>query len=395
MDATPFQEQIGNRYDVLIQGAGIGGLTLASALQQRGYGVKIVERSAGLSEVGAGIWMAANPMQVFDRLGLAGKILDAGWIVKFIHLQDSKSGEIQRTDMSAIAKQFGFETVAIHRAVLQRILFEQLVPGTVSFGCEVHSFVSRGDSISVELSDGSPCQARILVGADGINSRIRKHVNLGGEKRYSGSSSYRAIARNANILPAEGAHDAYEVWAKGCRVGFSKVNGSDYYWYMTFDAPVGETSSTEQIRSHAESLFRLHFPQWSGLLRHTHPEEILRTDLSDLKPLPRWSSGRVGLIGDAAHATTPNLGQGGAMAVEDAFALANSFGKAGLNGTAFEQFELLRRRKVDWTVAASWSIGKICHLGNPMARGLRNAALKHTPKRVTDKQFRRLYSLEM
>jgi 2-polyprenyl-6-methoxyphenol hydroxylase-like FAD-dependent oxidoreductase len=395
MDATPFQEQIGNQYDVLIQGAGIGGLTLAIALQQRGYGVRIVERSAGLSEVGAGIWMAANPMQVFDRLGLAGKILDAGWIVKFIHLLDAKSGEIQTTDMSAIAKQFGFETVALHRAVLQRILFEHLVPDTVSFSCEVQSFASGPDSVSVELSDGSSCQAKVLVGADGINSQIRKQVKLGGDKRYSGSSSYRAIARNANILVPDRSHDAYEVWARRCRVGFSKVNSSDYYWYMTFDAPVGETSSTEQMRSHAESLFRLHFPQWIELLQLTPPEEILRTDLSDLKPLPRWSSGRVGLIGDAAHATTPNLGQGGAMAVEDALALADSFSKAGLNETAFEQFEHLRRKKVDWTVATSWSIGRICHLGNPVARGLRNAALKHTPKRVTDKQFQRLYSLEI
>jgi 2-polyprenyl-6-methoxyphenol hydroxylase-like FAD-dependent oxidoreductase len=395
MDAAPFQEQITNRYDVLIQGAGIGGLTLAIALQQRGYVVRIVERSASLPEVGAGIWMAANPMQVFERLGLAGKIMDAGWIVKFLHLQDSKSGEIQTTDMSAIAKQFGFETVALHRAVLQQVLFEQLAPDSVSFGCEVRSFTSRGDSVSAELSDGSCCQASVLVGADGINSQIRKQARLGGEKRYSGSSSYRAIARGADILEAKRAHDAYEVWAKGCRVGFSKINGSDYYWYMTFDAPAGETSSTEEMRSHAESLFRLHFPQWMGLLQQTHPDEILRTDLSDLKPLPRWSSGRVGLIGDAAHATTPNLGQGGAMAVEDALALADSFGKAGIDGTAFEQFEHLRRRKVDWTVATSWSIGRMCHLGNPLARGFRNAALKHTPKRVIEKQIQRLYSLEI
>jgi 2-polyprenyl-6-methoxyphenol hydroxylase-like FAD-dependent oxidoreductase len=83
------------------------------------------------------------------------------------------------------------------------------------------------------------------------------------------------------------------------------------------------------------------------------------------------------------------------MAVEDALALADSLSKAGLNGTAFEQFEHLRRKKVDWTVATSWSIGRICHLDNPVARGLRNAALKHTPKRVADKQFQRLYSLEM
>ena len=205
MDAAPFQEQITNRYDVLIQGAGIGGLTLAIALQQRGYVVRIVERSASLPEVGAGIWMAANPMQVFERLGLAGKIMDAGWIVKFLHLQDSKSGEIQTTDMSAIAKHFGFETVALHRAVLQQVLFEQLAPDSVSFGCEVRSFTSTGDSVSAELSDGSCCQASVLVGADGINSQIRQQVGLGGDKRYSGSSSYRAIARGADILPPGGA----------------------------------------------------------------------------------------------------------------------------------------------------------------------------------------------
>jgi 2-polyprenyl-6-methoxyphenol hydroxylase-like FAD-dependent oxidoreductase len=384
-----------HQYDVLIQGAGIGGLTLAITLQQRGYSVGLVERAAGLSEVGAGIWMAANPMQVFERLGLAGKIADGGWIVRILHLQDSKSGDIQTTDMSTIAKKFGFETVALHRAVLQRILFEQLLPGSVYFGQEVRSFVDGGDSVAFELSDGSRFQASVLVGADGINSSIRKQIGLGGEKRYSGSSSYRAVARGAGVLPAKADHDAYEIWAKGCRVGFSKINDSDYYWYMTFDAPAGGSSSTEEMRSHAESLFQLHFPQWLGLLQHTNPVEILRTDLSDLKRLPRWSSGLVGLIGDAAHATTPNLGQGGAMAVEDALALADSFGKAGLNGAAFEQFERLRRKKVDWTVATSWSVGKMCHLGNPLVRGLRNAALKHTPKRVTEKQIQRLYSLEI
>jgi 2-polyprenyl-6-methoxyphenol hydroxylase-like FAD-dependent oxidoreductase len=395
MNAASFPEQISTRYDVLIQGAGIGGLTLAIALQQRGYAVRLVERSASLSEVGAGIWMATNPMQVFERLGLAEKIVDAGWIVRFLRLQDSKSGDIQTTDMSAIAKKFGFETVALHRAVLQRILFEQLLPDSVFFGREVHSFVERGDSVSVKVSDDFSCQASVLVGADGINSQIRNQAGLGGEKRYSGSSSYRAIAREANILPANADHDGYEIWAKGCRVGFSKINASDYYWYMTFDAPAGEASSTKEIRSHAERLFHLHFPQWIGLLQHTRPEGILRTDLADLKPLPRWSTGRVGLIGDAAHATTPNLGQGGAMAVEDAFALADSFGKTGINGIAFEQFEQRRRKKVNWTVSTSWSMGRMCHIGNPLVRSLRNAALKHTPKRVTEKQIERLYSLEV
>lgn len=163
---------------------------------------------------------------------------------------------------------------------------------------------------------------------------------------------------------------------------------------MTFDAPAGEASSASKMRAHAGTLFRTYFPQWIGLLLKTRTEDILRTDISDLKPLSQWSVGRIGLIGDAAHATTPNLGQGGAMAVEDALALAESFEQCGLNESAWKRFEQHRRKKVDWTVSTSRSIGKICHIRNPVFRLLRNVALKKTPASVTQKQVQRLYSLE-
>jgi 2-polyprenyl-6-methoxyphenol hydroxylase-like FAD-dependent oxidoreductase len=394
MSVVRVQEETKANCDVLIQGAGIGGLTLAIALQQRGYKVKLVERSAGLVEAGAGIWMAANPMQVFARLGFAERIIEAGWTVKLLRLQDWKSGDIQTTNMSQIAKEYGFETIALHRGVLQRLLFEQLEANSVHFDCEVKSVTQKDDQVFASLSDGSPCAAAIIVGADGFNSQVRRIAGLDGVKRYSGSSSYRAIARGAQILAAEAEHEAYEIWANGCRVGFSKINANDYYWYMTFNAPAGEASSASEIRAHAETLFRTYFPQWIGLLRNTRMEDILRTDISDLKPLKHWSSGRVGLIGDAAHATTPNLGQGGAMAVEDALALADAFQVLGLNDAAWKRFEQLRRKKVDWTVSTAWSIGKICHLGNPLFRFLRNFALKKTPDRVTQKQIQRIYSLE-
>jgi 2-polyprenyl-6-methoxyphenol hydroxylase-like FAD-dependent oxidoreductase len=278
--------------------------------------------------------------------------------------------------------------------VLQRVLFDQLKAGSVHFNCEIESLMQSGDRVLAKLSDGSSCAAGILVGADGFNSQVRRMAGLGGEKRYSGSSSYRALARGAHILPAGAEHEAYEIWAKGCRVGFSKINADDYYWYMTFDAPAGVVSSPSEMRTHAETIFRAHFPQWIGLLQGTRTEDILRTDISDLKPLAQWSSGRIGLIGDAAHATTPNLGQGGAMAVEDALALANAFRELGLHPAAWKRFEQLRRKKVDWTVSTSWFIGKICHLGNPLLRFLRNIALKNTPDGVTQKQVRRIYSLK-
>ena len=104
------------------------------------------------------------------------------------------------------------------------------------------SVTQSGDQVFAILSDGSSCAAAILVGADGFNSQVRLMAGLGGVKRYSGSSSYRAIARGVHLLPAEAEHEAYEIWAKGCRVGFSKINAGDYYWYMTFDAPAGEAS---------------------------------------------------------------------------------------------------------------------------------------------------------
>jgi 2-polyprenyl-6-methoxyphenol hydroxylase-like FAD-dependent oxidoreductase len=200
-----------------------------------------------------------------------------------------------------------------------------------TFGTEVANLNCGANAVSVLLTDDSRITAKIVVGADGIHSRIRHLASLGGETRFSGSSSYRAIARNANLFPPELSHDAFEIWGKGCRLGFSKINADDYYWYLTFDS--GRDSSFPPVvrRAHAESLFRTVFPRWTGLLENTQSDEILQTDITDLKRLPTWSSDRIGLIGDAAHATTPNLGQGGAMAIEDAYSLTDAVEKVGLN----------------------------------------------------------------
>jgi 2-polyprenyl-6-methoxyphenol hydroxylase-like FAD-dependent oxidoreductase len=384
--------------DVLIQGAGIGGLTLAIAMIQKGYTARIVERASALSEVGAGIWMAANPMQIFDRLGFAEKIMAAGWAVHRLTLQDYNGDILQASDLSAVAKLFGFETIALHRSVLQSVLSEQLPADVITFATEVKALSQSTDAVSVLLTDGSRINAKLVVGADGIRSQIRNLASLerktsGGTTRYSGSSSYRAIAKGANLLSPKLDHDAYEIWGKGCRLGFSKISADDYYWYMTFDSDPDKSLSPIARRTHAESLFREFFPKWTSLLEHTQSDEILQTDISDLKRLETWSSGRIGLIGDAAHATTPNLGQGGAMAVEDAYALTDAVEKVGPNSQAFELYEKRRREKVDWTVSTSWNIGRMCHLKNPVLRSLRNVAVRKISSSSGEKQIRKLYSI--
>jgi 2-polyprenyl-6-methoxyphenol hydroxylase-like FAD-dependent oxidoreductase len=379
--------------DILIQGGGIGGLALAIAVVQKGYSVRVVERADGLSEVGAGIWMAANPMQVFDRLGFAEKIIAAGWMIYRLTLQDYNGDILQVSDLSAVSKLFGFETIALRRSLLQSVLAEQLPSGVLNFGTEVKSLRQGADSVSILLTDGSEFDARIVVGADGMRSRIRQLASLGGETRYSGSSSYRASASGARLLAPELDHDAYEIWGKGCRLGFSKINADDYYWYMTFDSAPNKIFSPAERQAHVEFLFHNFFPQWTTLLESTRRDDIIQTDISDLKRLPTWSSHRVGLIGDAAHATTPNLGQGGAMAIEDSYSLASAFERAGLSARAFGLYERERREKVDWTVSTSWNIGRMCHLKNYMARALRNAVLKKVLSGGGAKQIRKLYSI--
>src|ERR1700744_6604875 len=163
-------------------------------------------------------------MQGFSRLGFPDKILAAGLPIPLFGLPGSPARGLQVTNISEISQEFGVETFALHRAILQRLLFEQLKPCSVRFDCEIQSLDRATDHVRANLSDGTTVTAAILVGADGFNSRVRQMAGLGGEKRYSGSSSYRAIARRAGICPPEAGHEAYEIWGQGCRVGFSKIN---------------------------------------------------------------------------------------------------------------------------------------------------------------------------
>ncbi len=167
--------------------------------------------------------MAANPMQIFDRLGFAEKITTAGWMIRRLTLQDYNGDILQVSDLSAVSRLFGFETIALHRSLLQKVLSEQLPSGVLTFGTEVKSFIQGTDSVSVLLTDGSEIDAKVVVGADGMRSRIRQLASLGGETRYSGSSSYRAIARGARPRSLRSSITTLmRSWGKGCRLGFRR-----------------------------------------------------------------------------------------------------------------------------------------------------------------------------
>lgn len=378
--------------DIAIIGGGIGGMTAALALRQRGLVATVYEAASELRPVGAGILVPPNAMQVFGRLGIADAVQRAGFVPRAGEILDARAGLLQRTDMRGLAGRYGFPTVAVHRARLHGVLADALGPAAVRLGKACTVITEAAGGVLVRFADGDAVQARVVVGADGLRSVVREQLFPGAALRYSGQSSYRAAT--PFVLPPEIVDVGWEVWGPGCRFGFSSVAPGEVYWYATVDAPPGAERDRRPYQARLAQRFA-GFPAPVGALIAAAPEShILNTDISDLRPLTRWHRGRVVLLGDAAHATTPNLGQGGAQAVEDAAVLADCLATHGEPERAFVRYEQRRRAKTSLVVARSWTIGRLAHVHTPAARAVRNVVLRAIPPKLVAQQFDALYRLD-
>ncbi|MBM4253333.1 MAG: hypothetical protein FJ146_15290 [Deltaproteobacteria bacterium] len=378
--------------DVLIQGAGIGGLTLGLFLVRQGLKVKIVERATELSEVGAGIWLAPNALQVFRILGIEEELLRDCWSISRVLIEDYGGGRLFTAALGEISQEFGATTHVLYRQRLQRFLFEKLPPNTVTFGSEIKTVNETGDRIYYTLSSGDLGECRLLVGADGIYSALRPQVSKRLEKRYSGYTSCRGIARNPTV-PWEDVHDNREIWGRRCRLGFSKINQNDVYWYFTWLESESNYHSKNDQYELLDRYFQDYFPRFKPILACTPREDIVRTDIADLRPARAWTKGRMGLIGDAAHATTPNLGQGGSLAIVDACYLSEAIKTHGLVPEALKSFQDRAFRKTQVVTFISRAFGDICHIRQPLLRWLSLRYVSASPAIVHDLLWRWIYKI--
>jgi 2-polyprenyl-6-methoxyphenol hydroxylase-like FAD-dependent oxidoreductase len=384
-------KEILHMHHVIIIGGGIGGLTAAIALQRRGIAAHVYEAAPELRTVGAGISLQANAVQVLDRLGLAETVRRAGAAPARAELLDERGTILQTIDLRAIEQRYGFPTIAIHRARLHDALLAQLAKGTLHLGKAARQIEQDGQSVHVQFADGSTAQGSVALAADGVRSGVRRQLFPEAQPRYSGQSSYRAVMRTA--LPIELEQVGQEIWGRGRRFGFSPIGGGEVYCFATLDAPPGVTESVAQAKAQLQELFASFPAPVSNLIAAAEAEQLIRTDMDDLRPLPRWYHGRVALLGDAAHATTPNLGQGGAQAIEDAWVLAESLARYAAPEQAFAAYQRTRQAKATMVVNRSWQMGKLAHLKNPLGRALRNALMRGAPPSLSQKQFDALYSL--
>ncbi|MGB1253117.1 MAG: FAD-dependent monooxygenase, partial [Candidatus Promineifilaceae bacterium] len=344
-----------------------------------------------LRAVGAGIWMPSNAMQVFGRLNIAHKIEQAGAQLTSIQLQDCQHGTLTKTDLTNISQKFGYATTAIHRGRLQALLVDELDPQHLHLNKRCTHLTQHPDHVEINFTDGTSVSAAIVIGADGLNSAVRQQLFPTAKTRYSGQSSFRAVV--PVMLNDTFANQGIEIWGHGCRFGFSTVSDTETYWYATFDIAEKTTLSSETSKTLLKT-FAKDFPHpILALVQATPTDKLIRADIHDLATLPKWHTDRVVLIGDAAHATTPNLGQGGAQSVEDAYVLATALAEQPNPQHAFQQYENTRRAKALSIVNQSWQLGKLAHLHNPAIRWLRDTTLKLTPAKLGQRQFESIYSL--
>ncbi len=355
-----------------IIGAGIGGLTLVIALQKQRIESEIYESFSSFKEMGAGIMLAGNAMKVYSKLGIADELIQNGNVLTRMNITDHQLKILSSVTSSKFSSK-NHPTVALHRSVLQKVLLNKVPKENIHLGKKVELLQKKGNEIEIQFSDQDRVKADIVLGADGIHSKVRSFVTNNITKRDAGQICWRGISNYD--LPENLSTELNEMWGRGKRFGFVKIQPNKVYWY----ALLNESSEIPLNNNSLLEYFRDFHPIAIELIDSTQLKEILENKIIDLKPFTHWSKGNVCLMGDAAHATTPNLGQGACQAVEDAFVLAQSLSTKKNHQDAFKLFQSYRMKVAHQVVQMSWRMGKIAHVNNPLLVSLRNYLMKMMP----------------
>jgi len=368
----------------VIIGGGIGGLCAAIGLQRAGADVTVYERAPELKPVGSGLSVFGNGLTALDALGLG----DAFRAITSTEAGRMRGGQ-RRPDgswLATIPSEAVAELRIVHRADLHRILIDALQPGTLKTGVDVVSVSDDGRTVTTH--DGTE-QAHLVVAADGIRSKVRASWPGDPGIRYSGYSTWRGVTD----APVDLGGEAGETWGRQERFGLAPLADGRIYWFGVASMPAGAAIDDE----YAEVVRR--FGGWHRripeLLRATDAAPVLRLDINDLAgPVPTFLRGRCVLLGDAAHAMTPDLGQGGGQAMEDAAtltALLRPYAALHAPGSALDEalarYDALRRPRTQSIAKRARMLGAIAHTRSRVGVAVRDAVLRATPASATATQL--------
>jgi 2-polyprenyl-6-methoxyphenol hydroxylase-like FAD-dependent oxidoreductase len=367
---------------VIVVGAGIAGLSAAIALRKTGNEVVVLERAPRIDPVGAGITLFANAMRALDRLGVGEAVAARGAAATRSAILTWEGRELTRVPSDLLEG-----TVALHRADLQAEL--AAAAGEVRLGVEVTAVEQGADAVVAIAADGSQEKGDLLVGADGLSSVIRRAI-ADVPVRYAGYTAWRGVSS----VPVEPGR-LTESWGVGERFGLVDIGRGRTYWFATKNAPEGEPDEPGGRKAEIARRFSGWHEPVAAVVEAADESAILRNDVYDLEPLARWSEGGVVLIGDAAHATTPGVGQGAAQAIEDAVVLADRLAGSDDLTAALAEYEATRRPRADAVLKMSRRVDRAAQLANPLACRLRNALVRRQSDRAQRRQLEPLVRYEL
>lgn len=358
-----------NVRSAVVIGAGIGGLTAAAALHRDGWEVTVLERAPSLEPVGAGIAIAPNAQRALDTLGIGDAVRAMAAFQGEGGLRRPSGRWLASGSSEAAAERFGGPVVVVHRPAVVDLLASLLPGGSVrtSSPARLADPGDRDRPARVVTEDGT-FEAALVVAADGIHSPARSALFPGSPApRYSGFTSWRLIA----AAPKDPFRPA-ETWGRGQIFGTVPLPDGRVYCFATAALPAGLTAPDDE---RAELLRR--FGGWHhpvpALVSSVTPGQVLRHDVYSMTAaLPAHHRGRTALLGDAAHAMTPNLGQGGCQAIEDAVVLAHLLRCGPAGPEVLAGYTAERRPRTRAVVRRSARIAALTTWSSPPAVALRD-----------------------
>lgn len=375
------------RLRVAIIGAGIGGLSLGLALQERGIQAQVFEQASELAEIGAAIALSANSLREFARVGLVDALAAESTVpteLIFRHWHDARriAAHPVRVD-NWYQRRFGAPYFGIHRADLQKILGRAFGVEHLHLGCRLVNIIDDRDSVVLEFANGHVERVDIVVGADGLNSTVRRWITGADDAVYSGTSAFRGIVPVGSLPSLPDPHaiqfwmgpDAhvlhYAIGGGGEAVNFFAVVQQPTVWLHP-----GTTAEVEPDVPAAS--FRGWHPAIAEMI--SAAASPVSWALFTVRPLLHWHRGRVVILGDAAHGMLPHHGQGANTSIEDAFALAALIAESDDMTTAFSRYRALRRARTRTVQRSSWVTSSLLHLPDGPTAEARNRKLTRVPQ---------------
>jgi FAD-dependent urate hydroxylase len=362
---------------ILVVGGGMAGLTTAAALHQHGFTVELVERRETWQTVGAGFLVHANGMRMLAALGLASGVERAGTVVSRWQFCDEQGEVLSDTDLKALWGNAG-PCVGIERTKLQGALLPGVADVRCRLGTEVTSLAQDEGRVAVGFSDGSRGDFDLVVGADGIRSTVRALALTDTAPSYLGAMNWRSVAP---VRP--GGLSEFQIHVgDGCLFGLVPLGGDRTYAFAYVAHPHFRDPLEGRL-ARLRQRFSTFGPRVAAYLAALECDDEVICSAMEWMELVDIRAGRVVLVGDAAHASSPMMGQGGCMAMEDACVLAEELRAAATVEAALESYVRRRRPRVEWVQHQSMTLANLLTASS----AARNDTLRERGAQVMQDRF--------